>query len=79
MKAILREEENVYHSQMHNVPKILNSSISRTSRNEPKRLYTNTRFSPPLDHEGDFLFRIQDQKMQKPCNFTTSNEMMPPI
>jgi hypothetical protein len=29
-------------------PKILlNSSISRTSRNEPKRLYTNTRFFPP--------------------------------
>jgi len=61
MKAILQEGENVYHSQMDNVPRILNSSKSRTSRNEPKRLYTNTRFLAPQSNAKQkikILFQI---------------------
>ena len=32
---------------------ILNSSISRFSRNEKKVLYTNARFMAPTGHEGE--------------------------
>jgi hypothetical protein len=60
-------------------PKILlNSSISRSSRNEPKGLNTNTQFLAPLGHEGEMFLRIQDQKCQKSCNVRYPNAKMPP-
>jgi hypothetical protein len=44
-------------------PKILlNSSISRYSRTEQKRLYTNTRFLAPPGHEGELFLEFKTKK-----------------
>jgi hypothetical protein len=83
MKAILGEGENVYHCQMHNVPNfLLNSSISISSRNETKRLYTNTLFLPPRAMRGNFFKKSRPKNaknhaislLQMQTSFTTQKK-----
>jgi hypothetical protein len=61
-------------------PKILlNSSISRFSRNETKEtVHQYTIHGPPHEGGGKNL-EFKTKKCQKSCNFTTSNARMPPI
>jgi hypothetical protein len=60
---------------MHNVPKIiLSSSISRSSRNESKRLYTNTQFLPPFNSRLKIAKKHAISLLQMQASFTTQKK-----
>jgi hypothetical protein len=72
MKAILREGENIYHSQMHNVPKIRLNSSYQDLQEMSQRDYTpihNFKNSRPKNAKNHAISLLQMQS-----SFTTQKK-----